>query len=165
MYGIPRSEWPKAYLGQLLSSLYVTQLSAIYMWFLQARCGLLFTVINHNPNPKETTHRIILLFTLLSFHWPRVQSLYILHPHLFFYNRDFLTKSPNDAPEFRIENLLKIFLFSTELGLPDFLESKIWRKHTHNLLIQCRIHQWPYFWSIWAKFVFLTQRLLSRLSS
>ncbi len=23
---------------------------ALYMWFLQARCGLLFTIINHNHN-------------------------------------------------------------------------------------------------------------------
>ncbi len=27
---------------------YITQLPALYMWFLQARCGLLFTTINHN---------------------------------------------------------------------------------------------------------------------
>ncbi len=34
-----------------LSSLYVTQLPALYMWFLQAHCGLLFTIINHNHLP------------------------------------------------------------------------------------------------------------------
>ncbi len=33
-----------------LSSLYVTKHPALYMWFLQARCGLLFTIINHNHN-------------------------------------------------------------------------------------------------------------------
>ncbi len=29
-----------------LSSLYATQMAVLYMWFLQARCGLLFTITN-----------------------------------------------------------------------------------------------------------------------
>ncbi len=33
-----------------LSSLNVTKLPVMSMWFLQARCGLLFTIINHNQN-------------------------------------------------------------------------------------------------------------------
>ncbi len=31
-----------------LAPLYVTKLPALYMWFLQERCGRLFTIINHN---------------------------------------------------------------------------------------------------------------------
>ncbi len=40
------------------------------MWFLQARCGLLFTIINHNHNHNHCCHMGSLLFPAIfrSFH-------------------------------------------------------------------------------------------------
>ncbi len=43
--GLPDPSGKKTISGELLAqSLYFTQLPALYMWFLQARIGLLFTI-------------------------------------------------------------------------------------------------------------------------
>ncbi len=44
-----------------INHLYVTQLPALYMWFLQARCGLLFTIIN-----KKSPIKIIKIITIIN---------------------------------------------------------------------------------------------------
>ncbi len=67
--------------------------------------------------------------------WLWVHSSYILYLHLPLYKRNFLTKSPDDAPQFRIENVWKLRLFSRRrqdfqpswylsLGMPIFAISR-----------------------------------------
>ncbi len=44
---LPTPSIPPAHPHLPLSSLCVTQLPALIVWFLQARCGLLLTILNH----------------------------------------------------------------------------------------------------------------------